>query len=108
MQPELSEKRYHSIGEVAQAFDVNTSLIRFWEKEFKQISPKKNKHGVRYYSKSDIEAVQLIYHLVKERGFTLDGAKEHLKTKPKTQKQIDLLQKLQGIRAALEELKANL
>ncbi len=109
MRVELSEKRYHSIGEVAEAFGVNTSLIRFWEKEFSQIKPKKNKNGVRYFSKKDIDAVSLIYHLVKERGFTLEGAKEHLKNHPKKNDQnLDLLQKLQKIKATLEELKSNL
>ena len=66
-------KLYYSISEVAQMFDVNESLLRFWEKEFPQLSPKKGSRGVRQYRKEDIETVKLIYHLVKERGMTLPG-----------------------------------
>ena len=72
-------KLYYSIGEVAEMFDVNTSLIRFWEKEFKAIKPKKNKKGNRLFTEKDIEVIKKIYHLVKEKGFTLEGAKIELK-----------------------------
>ena len=68
-------KLYYSISEVAQMFDVNESLLRFWEKEFPQISPKKGSRGVRQYRKEDVETIRLIYHLVKERGMTLPGAR---------------------------------
>ncbi len=74
MHIDLPEKRYYGIGEVARAFDVNTSLIRFWEKEFDMIQPKKNAKGNRKFTPQDIKSLQLIYHLVKERGFTLEGA----------------------------------
>ena len=85
MQIELPEKRYYGIGEVAKAFNVNTSLIRFWEKEFDILKPKKNAKGNRKFTPEDIKNLKLIYHLVKERGFTLDGAKIHLKeSKQKT------------------------
>ena len=79
MHIDLPEKRYYGIGEVAQAFGVNTSLIRFWEKEFDVLQPKKNAKGNRKFTPQDIKNLQLIYHLVKERGFTLEGAKIHLK-----------------------------
>ena len=75
----LTEKRYYSIGEVAKAFDVNASLIRFWEKEFDVLQPKKNAKGNRKFTPDDINNLKFIYHLVKERGFTLEGAKTHLK-----------------------------
>lgn len=72
-------KLYYSIGEVADMFEVNTSLIRFWEKEFKQLKPKKNKKGNRLFTVKDIDKLNSIYILVKEQGFTLDGAKSQLK-----------------------------
>ena len=75
----LPEKRYYKIGEVAKAFDVNTSLIRFWENEFDVLKPKKNKKGNRLFTPGDLKSLQLIYFLVKEKGFTLDGAKNKLK-----------------------------
>ena len=74
------EKKYYTIGEVAEQFNVATSLIRFWESEFDNIKPKKNRKGNRQFTKEDIENVRLIYHLVKERGFTLNGAKEMLES----------------------------
>ena len=79
MHLDLPEKRYYSIGELAKAFDVNASLIRFWDKEFDILKPKKNAKGNRMFTPEDVKNLQLIYHLVKERGFTLEGAKIHLK-----------------------------
>lgn len=103
------EKLYYSIGEVARMFEVNTSLIRFWEKEFEIIKPRKNKKGNRLFTKKDIENLQLIYHLVKERGYTLQGAKDKLKeNKEDAQKDAEIVQKLQDIKAFLQDLKANL
>jgi len=78
----LPEKRYYKIGEVAKAFDVNASLIRFWENEFEVLRPKKNKKGNRLFTQEDLKNLQLIYFLVKEKGFTLDGAKNKLKENP--------------------------
>ena len=72
-------KLYYSIGEVAKMFNVNSSLIRFWEKEFDIIQPKKNKKGNRQFTKEDVKNYQLIYYLVKERGYTLKGAKDKIK-----------------------------
>ncbi|AFD07140.1 MerR family transcriptional regulator [Solitalea canadensis] len=72
-------KLYYTIGEVAALFNVNTSLIRFWEKEFDILQPKKNKKGNRLFSPEDLENLRIIYHLVKEKGYTLQGAKDYLK-----------------------------
>lgn len=74
-----TEKVYYTIGEVAEKFKVNASLIRFWEKEFEIIKPQKNKKGNRLFSQADVDNFYLIFHLVKERGYTLNGAKEKLK-----------------------------
>jgi DNA-binding transcriptional MerR regulator len=109
MQIELREKRYYGIGEVARAFEVNTSLIRFWEKEFDVLQPKKNAKGNRKFTPQDIKNLQLIYHLVKERGFTLDGAKTHLKEeKQKTLSNFDIIQKLESVKAELIKIKNQL
>src|SRR5690606_6384776 len=105
MQIELPEKLYYSIGEVAKAFDVNASLIRFWEKEFEVISPKKNKKGNRYFTQQDIKNLKLIYHLVKERGYTLDGAKTALDEKQNIKEEVKLITRMEYIRAELVKLK---
>lgn len=105
----LPEKRYYSIGEVADAFEVNTSLIRFWEKEFDVIKPKKNAKGNRKFTPEDIRNLELIYHLVKERGFTLEGAKTHLKEeKHKTLSNFEIIRKLESVKAELINLKNQL
>ncbi|MDP5061225.1 MerR family transcriptional regulator [Maribacter sp. IgM3_T14_3] len=109
MQIDLPEKRYYGIGEVANAFGVNASLIRFWEKEFDVLQPKKNAKGNRKFTPQDIKNLQLIYHLVKERGFTLDGAKTHLKEeKQKTLSNFDIIQKLERVKAELNKIKDQL
>ena len=109
MHIELPEKRYYGIGEVAKAFGVNTSLIRFWEKEFDVLQPKKNAKGNRKFTPQDIKNLQLIYHLVKERGFTLEGAKTHLKEeKQKVLSNFEVIQKLQMVRAELLKIKDQL
>ena len=77
----LPEKRYYSIGEVSKAFNVNPSLLRFWEKEFDEIKPKKKESGTRKYTPENIKILKLIYHLVKEKGLTISGAKKQLKVK---------------------------
>lgn len=82
MQIDLPDKRYYKIGEVAKAFGVNTSLIRFWENEFDVLKPKKNKKGNRLFTPEDLENLKMIYFLVKEKGFTLEGAKNKLKENP--------------------------
>ena len=96
------KKIYYSIGEVAAMFDVNKSLIRFWEKEFSIIKPKKNKKGNRYFTERDINNFKIIFHLVKERGYTLDGAKKKLReNKEGTIKNVEIANKLKDIRTQL-------
>src|SRR5690606_16879627 len=103
---QLPEKRYYSIGEVARAFQVTTSLIRFWEKEVDVLQPKKNAKGNRKFTPEDIKNLQLIYHLVKERGFTLEGAKIHLKEeKHKTLSNFEIIRKLENIKTVLLKIK---
>tara|TARA_B100000768_G_C11134083_1_gene313095 strand:- start:186 stop:521 length:336 start_codon:yes stop_codon:yes gene_type:complete len=104
-----SLKLYFSIGEAAEILGVNTSLIRFWEKEFPILKPKKNKKGNRQFTKDDIENLKMIYHLVKERGFTLQGAKEKLKKgKSIAKKEVNLVESLDSIKSFLLELKKEL
>jgi DNA-binding transcriptional MerR regulator len=103
------EKLYYSIGEVAEMFDVSTSLVRYWENEFDVLKPKKNKKGNRLFTKDDIANLKVIYHLVKERGFTLEGAKNHLKDHKKaTYDRVEMIEKLRSIKGFLQELKENL
>jgi len=109
MHIELPEKRYYNIGEVANAFSVNTSLIRFWEKEFDVLTPKKTAKGNRKFTQEDVKNLELIYHLVKERGFTLEGAKTHLKeNKQKTLDRFEIIRKLETIKAELLKIKDQL
>jgi len=75
------EKLFYSIGEIAIMLNISSSMIRFWEKEFNQLKPKKSSSGTRQYSKADIELIKKIHHLVKQKGFTLEGAKKALQTK---------------------------
>ena len=109
MHIDLPEKRYYGIGEVARAFKVNASLIRFWEKEFDVLKPKKNAKGNRKFTPQDIKNLQLIYHLVKIRGFTLEGAKTHLKEdKQRILSTFDVIQKLELVKAELIKIKDQL
>lgn len=109
MHIDLPEKRYYGIGEVAKAFDVNTSLIRFWEKEFDVLQPKKNAKGNRKFTPEDITNLKFIYHLVKERGFTLEGAKTHLKEeKQKSLNTFEIISKLEDVKAQLLKIKEQL
>jgi len=103
------EKLYYSIGEVAEMFEVNASLIRFWEKEFDILKPKKNKKGNRLFTQKDVENLKLIYHLVKERGYTLSGAQAKLReNKGDVEHNAMIVQKLQRIRGFLVDLKEDL
>ncbi|KIX21942.1 transcriptional regulator [Flavobacterium sp. 316] len=105
----LPDKLYYSIGELAVAFDVNASLIRFWEKEFDILKPKKNAKGNRKFTPEDVKNLQLIFHLVKERGFTLEGAKIHLKEgQKKTLDKFEIIRKLESIRTQLLNIKNQL
>ena len=109
MHIDLPEKRYYGIGEVAKAFGVNTSLIRFWEKEFDILKPKKNAKGNRKFTPEDIKNLKFIYHLVKERGFTLEGAKTHLKEEKKQSlDNFEIINKLEAVKNQLIKLKNNL
>lgn len=109
MKTNLPEKRYYSIGEISKAFGVNSSLIRFWDQEFDIIQPKKNAKGNRMFTPADVKNLELIYHLVKERGFTLEGARIHLKeNKKKTLDRFEIIQKLESIKATLINIKENL
>jgi len=101
----LPEKLYYSIGEVAKAFGVNASNIRYWEKEFDILNPKKNRKGNRYFTPEDIKNLKIIYHLVKEKGYTLEGAKIALKQLSKIEKEIELIDRLEFIKAELLKLK---
>ena len=103
------EKLFYSIGEVAQMYGVNVSLIRFWENEFDILKPKKNKKGNRMFTKVDLENLEVIFHLVKERGFTLDGAKKKLKENKKdTIDNISIIKNLKEIRTFLVDLREEL
>ena len=102
------EKKYYSIGEVAKELDVATSLIRFWESQFDSIKPKKNRGGARRYTKEDIEQIKTIYFLVKERGYTLQGAKDLLESSPGSKDKIEVIESLRRIKAFLEDLKSQI
>ena len=100
------EKLFYTIGEVAEMFDVNTSLIRFWEKEFDIIKPQRNKKGNRLFTKKDVENFYIIYHLVKERGLTLEGAKRKLHdNREDTINNFDVVKSLESIKEMLLEVK---
>jgi DNA-binding transcriptional MerR regulator len=108
MHIDLPEKLYYTMGEVTQAFHVNASLIRFWEKEFDILQPKKNSRGNRKFRVEDINHLKTIYHLVKERGFTLDGAKEYMKTHKDDMQNFDIISKLEHVKAELLKIKNSL
>jgi len=100
------EKLYYSIGEVANMFGVNTSLIRFWEKNFDIIKPKKNKKGNRLFTKADINNFKMIYHLVKEQRLTLEGARKKLsESKHDTVNNFEAIESLKRIKEMLIEVR---
>lgn len=106
---DLPEKRYYKIGEVSKAFDVNASLIRFWEREFEVLKPKKNNKGNRLFTSEDIANLKIIYHLVKEKGFTIEGAKKKLKEKsPTMDRNYAIISKLESIKTELLKIKNHL
>ena len=105
MHLDLPDKLYYGIGEVSKAFNVNASLIRYWEKEFDELNPKKNSKGTRRYSSIDIEKLQIIHHLVKAKGYTLEGAKDQLKI---LNKNFEVIKKLEKIKANLINIKKEL
>ena len=102
-----NEKMFYSIGEVSKMFGVKTSLIRFWEQEFPYLKPFKNKHGTRYFTQSDIETFRTIFYLVKECGYTLQGAKEQMKTsKENSEKNAEIHASLSKIKQFLLDIKS--
>ena len=109
MRPEKDLKIYYSISEVAQMFGVNESLLRYWEKEFPFISPKKAGGNIRQYRKEDIDNIKLVYHLVKEKGMTLAGAKQRLKqNKEVTARNAEIVERLKAIKKELLSMRKEL
>lgn len=109
LNPNKELKLYYSISEVAQMFDVNETLLRFWEKEFPQISPKKTGRNIRQYRKEDIEQIRTIYNLVKVRGLKISAAREALKkNKEGVEKSTEVVDRLRVLKAELQELRAQL
>ena len=104
-----NEKAYYSIGEVSRIFNVNTSLLRFWEKEFPQLKPYKNAKGTRYYTPEDIHLIRSIYYLVKQKGYTLDGARTKLASdKKKVDDNAQILASLENLKSFLQNIKKQL
>jgi DNA-binding transcriptional MerR regulator len=104
----LFQKQYYSIGEVGEMFQVNASLLRFWESEFDVIQPRKNRKGDRHFRPVDIKNLQLIYDLLRRRKLTIEGAKDFLKRNSKAKERFETIQNLQKIRSFLAELKGSL
>jgi len=104
----LFSKQYYTMGEVAGMFRVNQSLLRFWETEFDILQPRKNKKGDRYFRPIDIKNLHLIYHLLRQRKYTIEGAKDFLKKNKKAEERFEAIQRLQEIRAFLQEWKAHI
>ncbi len=102
-------KMYYSMGEVAQLFEVNQSLLRFYEKEFEVLQPKKNKKGNRYFTPEDIENLKIIFHLIKDKGYTIGGAKEYLKNNlTQSKDNIKIINTLEHIKSFLIEVRDQL
>ena len=104
----LFQKQYYSIGDVATMFKENTSLIRYWEKEFSILKPKKNKKGDRFFRPEDIKNLKVIYHLLRERKYTIEGAKEFLKNNKAAGEKHEMIEALEKVKLFLFELKNNL
>ena len=105
---ELFQKSYYAIGKVAEMFRVNQSLLRLWENEFDILKPRKNGKGDRYFRPEDIKNIQLIYHLTRERKYTMEGAKEYFRNNKRADEKFALIESLKKIKSFLLELKANL
>jgi DNA-binding transcriptional MerR regulator len=104
----LFQKHYYSMGEVAEMFRVNQSLLRFWEAEFSILQPKKNKKGDRYFRPVDIKNLHLIYHLLRQRKYTIEGAKDFLKKNSKAEEKFETIKKLEELKRFMLEMKASL
>ena len=103
-------KMFYSISEVAQLFNVTETLLRFWEKEFPNIKPQKTGRGIRQYTKADIEQVRLVHHLVKERGMTLQGARDMIKRDKGggINRNVEVINRLKAIRSELQAINKDL
>ncbi len=109
MNKDFNPKLYYSISEVSEIFNVSNSLIRFWESEFSILNPRKNSKGDRRFTQKDIENLKIIYHLVKKKGFTLEGAKNEIaSSKERLKKRLVIIQNLEKIRTFLVETKMKL
>lgn len=107
--PQNERKRYYTIGEVAELFDIKASVIRFWETEFDFLNPHKTAKGDRRFTKTNLEQLQLIHHLLKERGFTLEGAKKEITAQKKTLgDQLAAIDRLKAVKKRLIELREKL
>jgi DNA-binding transcriptional MerR regulator len=104
----LFSKQYYTMGEVSEMFRVNQSLLRFWESEFDILQPRKNKKGDRHFRPADIKNLHLIYHLLRQKKYTIEGAKDFLKTNKKAEERFEVIRRLQQIKAFLQEWKAQL
>jgi DNA-binding transcriptional MerR regulator len=104
----LFQKHYYTMGEVADMFRVNQSLLRFWEAEFSVLQPKKNKKGDRYFRPVDIKNLHLIYHLLRQRKYTIEGAKDFLKNNKKAEEKFETIKKLEEVKRFLLEMRANI
>ena len=107
----MAEKLFYSMGEIAELFDVNSSLLRYWELQFAALTPKRNTKGDRIYTPDDIKIIKQIYHLVKEKGLTLEGARRVMKSASKEsilERDVELLERLQKVRAILMEVREEL
>ena len=104
----LFQKQYYSIGDVAAMFNENISLIRYWSNEFTILKPKKNKKGDRFFRPEDVKNLKIIYHLLRERKYTLEGAREFLRNNKVAGEKQELIESLEKIRSFLLELKTNL
>lgn len=109
MHIELPKKRYYRIGEVAEAFGVPTTMIRYWEQEFDMIKPKKNSKGDRMFTDVDIEKLKIVYHLAKEQGYSLEGVRKKLREQPKkTVQKVSTINRLEAIKTELIKIKNQL
>ncbi len=103
----MTDKLYSKIGDVAKKFDVNTSLIRYWEQEFDFVKPKKNSKGTRYYTNRDIDNFELIHHLIKEKGMTIQGVKDYIlhRRDNNSMEKLEVVVTLKKTRSLLSEIK---
>lgn len=104
----LFKKSYYSIGDVSKMFNENASLIRFWENEFDILKPKKNAKGDRFFRPEDVKNLKLIHHLLRQRKYTIEGAKEFLKSNNSASEKFEMIRSLQKLKSFLHELKASL